>query len=288
MLFRTQFACAVVLDGKVYVGGGYTDIGDDEFIIQVYAPENDEWSLLPICPVRWFALAILNQQLIVVGGYAHKCVQSVVMVWDHTSKSWTRPFPNLPTARRSPSAVGYQQFLVVAGGHCGSYLTAVEVLNSSTKQWYTTTPLPACSDPTPVVVGDTLHLLGGWSGTTSPNNRMLSIYLPALISFATSTPQPPPPVWEATETNFTFSAAVSRNNYLLAVGGKDERNRRSSSIHLYSSLNKQWTKVGDLPVVLSECSSAVLSSGQLVVLGGVGNDGRRCGDIYFGTFSHLQ
>ncbi len=267
MLFGTSGACAVVLNGKVYIGGGGAGTGEDHFTIQVYTPESDGWSRLPECPVKWFAIAIVLQQLVLVGGYSRdNRDQSTILVWDSTSQCWATPYPNMPTARTSPAAVGYQQFLVVAGGYDGSYLTTVEVLNSSTKRWSTASSLPvACNWLTPAVVGDTLYLLGG---NTWPNNQMFSISLPALVSHDTSTSQAPLPIWEVTDTDLMFSTAVSLHDSLLAVGGEDDQNRPSSTISLYSSQTRQWTKFGDVPAALSHCSCTVLPSGELIVLGG--------------------
>ncbi len=289
--FGTTLACAVVLNGKVYIGGGST-CSDDRFIIQVYTPESDGWSRLPNCPVKWFAMAVVNQQLVVVGGNSRDYrPQSAVLVWDSPSQQWTSPYPNMPTARWSSAAVGYQHFLVVAGGGDGShlmkphlYLTTVNILNTSTKRWYAAAPLPVgCSDPTPALVGDTLYLIGGFSGRSSPNKQLFSTSIPALVLHATSTPRAPPPTWEVTDAELIHSTAVSLHNYLLSVGGKDDRGRCSSAIHLYNPQTKRWTKVGDVPSALSQCTCAVLSSGELMVLTGLGEDGRFSNKVYFGT-----
>ncbi len=233
-------------------------------------------------------MAVVNQQLVLVGG--ERCgsrpqLQSTVLVWDSASQQWTTPYPNMPTARQLATTVVYQHFLVVAGGHGGgSYLSTVELLNTSTKRWYAAAPLPlGCCSLTPALVGDTLYLLGGSSGFGSPNKQLFSNFLPALVSHATSTHQAPPPIWKGTDTELKFSTAASLHNSLLAVGGKDGRNRRSSAIRLYILQRKRWSKVGDVPDTLSHCSCVVLSSGELVVLGGRCEDGRVSNKVYFGT-----
>ncbi len=103
--FGTNVACAVVLNGKVYVGGGDAVKDEDNFFIQVYAPERNGWSRLPKCPVKWFAMAVVNQQLVVVGGDNRGWLvvdrpQSAVLVWDSPSQQWIFPLPqhaNSPT-----------------------------------------------------------------------------------------------------------------------------------------------------------------------------------------------
>ncbi len=264
MEIGTREACAVVLNGKVYVGGGETDRAEDRFIIQVYDTERDDWSQLPECPVRWFAMAVVNQQLVLVGGRSHACrAQSTILVWDSPSQQWTSPYPNMPTARSSPATVGYQHFLVVASAVSGqSFLTTVEILDTSAKQWYTAAPLPVrCFGFTLAVVGDTIYFLGG-------SASLFSTSLPVLVSHAILTPQAPPPTWEVTNAELELSTAVSLHNSLLAVGGRDDRGRYSSTVRLYNPCTNGWTKVGDVPAALSQCSCAVLSSGELVVLGG--------------------
>ncbi len=277
ILFGTYQACVVVLNGKVYVGGGNTARDEDNFIIQVYSPESDEWSKLPECAVRYFIMAVVNQQLVLVGGdNLNGQVQSTVLVWDSTSRHWTTPYPNIPATRCAAAAVSYQQFLVVAGGYDDSLmdLNTVEILNSSTKQWVTAAPLPTARfDLSPALVGDTLYLLGGLSGTNTPSKQMFSTSISALISHATSSSRAPPPNWDVADTKLTHSAAVSLNNSLLAVGGKDDRDKSSSAIYHYDPQSKRWAKVGDVPSALSQCSCTALPTGELMVLGGWLNSG---------------
>ncbi len=272
MLFGTTRACAVVLNGKVYVGGGDTASHEDDFIIQVYSPESDGWRRLPQCPVKSFAMVVVNQQVVLVGGRSRKDrFQSTVLAWDDTSRRWTTPYPNMPTARASSAAVSYQQFLVVAGGYDQSErnLKTVNILNRSTKQWVTVTPLStACYRLSPSLVGDTLYLLEGLSGHGTTSKQMFSTSISALISHATSNSRTSPPNWDVTDTKLVRSAAVSLNNSLLAVGGEDDRGKDSSDIYHYNPQSKRWTKVGVVPSALSRCSCTALPSGELMVLGG--------------------
>ncbi len=279
MLFGTRSPHALVLKGRVYVGGGDAARDEHDFTIQVYSPERDGWRRLPLCPVKFFAMAVVNHQLVVVGGCRRNNqfeFQSTVLVWDSPSQSWTTPYPNMPTARVSVAAVTYQQFLVVAGGydHSSMNLNIVEILNSSTKQWVTATPLPTAHYGfSSALVGDTLYLLGGYSNNGPSIKQMFSTSISALISHATSSSRAPPPNWDVTDTKLTHSTAVSLNNSLLAVGGRGDRNKLSSAIYHYNPQSKRWTKVGDVPSALSECSCTTLPSGELMVMGGLLNKG---------------
>ncbi len=91
MLFGINGGCAVVLNGKVYIGGGGAGRDQDRSSIQVYTPESDGWSRLPECLVKLFSIAIVNQQLVLIGGYSRD--QSTILAWDSISQRWTTPYP---------------------------------------------------------------------------------------------------------------------------------------------------------------------------------------------------
>ena len=56
----------IVIDGKVYCGGGLTD--EKEFIVYCYNISLDKWTTLLPLPVKWFGLGQVNGQLVAVGG----------------------------------------------------------------------------------------------------------------------------------------------------------------------------------------------------------------------------
>ena len=60
----------VLCDGKVYIGGGRDNTGGvPSHRIDVYNPVNNSWSPSPInTTYRYFAMTILNNQLITAGG----------------------------------------------------------------------------------------------------------------------------------------------------------------------------------------------------------------------------
>ena len=65
----TGYQHCVVLEGSVYMGGGGAHHGDDnEYTIQVYNIDTDNWSRLPRYQYRLFAISIINSCLTLVGG----------------------------------------------------------------------------------------------------------------------------------------------------------------------------------------------------------------------------
>ena len=62
---------------------------------------------------KWFGMAAVNNQLVLVGGrvISNGKKTNMLSMWDELSQRWTRPFPEMPTPRHSPSAISYQKWL---------------------------------------------------------------------------------------------------------------------------------------------------------------------------------
>lgn len=58
---------AIVLRGKVYVGGGSTDFAKSNTVM-VYNIQRDDWSMLPQYSLKWFTMGVVEGQLVLVGG----------------------------------------------------------------------------------------------------------------------------------------------------------------------------------------------------------------------------
>ena len=263
---------AVVIGDKVYIGGGYSENGD---IVMVYALHTESWRRLPPYESQWLGMAVVNDQLVLVGGrrMSTSKATNVLGVWDEGSQTWTHPFPEMPTSRYFLSAISYQKWLVVAGG---SFSNKVELLDTLSGQWYKGSPLPSeCSEMTSAINGNMWYLSGGFSSQGS-NKHVFSVCLDELISQAvsesagTTSPSTPSPWQTLTDTPLTLSTVLLLNGALLIVGGND-----SSAIHHYKPSHKSWVKVGDLPTVRWFCACTVLPNGEIFVAGGNGVNGWR-------------
>ena len=269
---------AVVIGDDVYVGGGYSAYGRADTVM-VYSLQTGSWRILPVPPYesRYFGMAVINNQLVLVGGESRSTgrATNVLSVWDQRSQTWTHPFPVMPTGQQSPMArvhkpmaISYQKWLIVAGGNVGGARSdKVELLDSGSGQWYEGPPLPGkYSEMSSAINGNMWYLSGGFSSLEA-NKHVLSVCLDELISQAVSqstTPSRPSPWQTLPEPPLTFSTALVLNGALLTVGGWD-----SSSIHLYQPGRRSWVKVGDLPAELWSCACTTLPSGEIFVAGGV-------------------
>ena len=91
---------AIVIGDNVYVGGGVT-LSDDNTTVMVYSLANGSWSKLLPHETKWFGMAAVNNQLVLVGGTKSSDeVTGILAVWDGGSQTWTHPFPEMPTPRR--------------------------------------------------------------------------------------------------------------------------------------------------------------------------------------------
>ena len=296
-LSMCDYPQTVVMNGKVYVGGRLAESPLERRIVTVYDPQRNMWDTLPPYSYSFFAMASVNSQLVLAGGRdesIHEC-SAVVGVWNEESKRWTHSFPPMPTARISPTAVFHDKWLIVIGGRLENVfakLSEVEILDTVLGQWYCAAPLPQPhSSASPVIIGYTCYVLGGFAQNHTESNEVYSVYLDFLISQAisqhpasanasTSTAQTrarSPTPWQVLpNTPLSLSTALTLKGALLAVGGErtvisTRRGRDSSvskAIHLYQLGSKKWIKVGELQTGRSGCACTLLPSGEIFVTGG--------------------
>ena len=261
------------MNGKVYLG--YTNILRDQHVLE-YTPENDEWVELPRPPVWFFGLAVLNNQLVLVGGrepFTEKQTNKLT-VFDPSTRQWVHPYPPMATARSYPTAIAYQHYLIVAGGEevYNKSVSVVEIFDSVKEQWYTAEELPIeCDSMTPVIISNTAYLLGGLIDDNYIK-PVLSVSLPALINKATSQSQEvnTPTSWKVLpDSPLKASAPFTSHNMLLTAGGRDDSEEESSHIYCNDPVTSQWEKVGDLPKPRFWCNCTVLPSTELLVVGGL-------------------
>ena len=287
---------AVVIGSDVYVGGGY---GLNAATVMVYSLQTGTWRTLPPYESRLFGMAVVNNQLVLVGGLSKSTrkVTNVLGLWDERSQTWTHTFPVMPTARDSLPVISYQKWLVTAGGMDGrgSYSNKVELLDILSGQWYEGSPLPkGCTQMSSAISGNMWYLSRGnfevdnvpgrYTSMIELDKRILSVCLDVLISQAVSpsagtTSPPTPSPWQTlTELPVEDSTALIIRGSLLTVGGW-----RSSAIHLYQPSRKSWVKVGDLPTQLDQCAGIVLPSGEIFVAGGASGLGYSISSVDIAT-----
>ena len=254
-------AHAVEVGGKVYIGGGNAE-GSDRKVLE-YTIQGGQWREIRT-PVGGFGMAVVNDQLIIIGGRDGKgVITDQVWVLESDSNTWTQPFPAMPTAREWVSAVGYKRWVLVVGGHGKR---CVEVLDTVSKKWYTAAPLPSDAvQPSLAVIQDTLYIVWG-------ELFAVSISIPMLISDAmsqsTASDEPRSTEWQPLPHTPTSDPAItSFHGSLIAVGEYDSP---SSTIAMYLPQTEQWLTVAQLPSPRNGCMCVVIpETGEMMVVGGL-------------------
>ena len=287
---------STVIGDKVYCRG-VTDAGDDtEYIVYCYATSQDSWTTLPPLPVKWFGLGHTDGKLVAVGGWKKNGDQTnAVYTYDEQSRKWKQKIPPMPTSRVYPSVLSLKSQLLVIGGYSPSYSAAVEIFRSDVSQWFMTDPLPkACCDMSIVAIDNVCYALGGFKHPLHLNQAvcasitdLLRSAVPANeteqidVSFTKS-------VWKTLPNTPTYEpAAAVLAGKLLAIGGtktaKKGANRKE--IYTFSQSANSWTYIGDLPAPRFDAAVAVLSSTEILVIGGWGGDAaqERMNTVYKGT-----
>ena len=277
-----QYPQAVVFKEKLYISGGYV-LSDREFqTVMVYDPQKDSYDTLPPYTCKLFSIAIVNNQLVVVGGMDIRTKRQTnqLGVWNEQSKCWTHPLPPMTTACKSPSVATHNnRWLVVMGGYRDrTPLSRVEILDTTgSGQWYQVAPLPQpCYCVSTATIGNMCYLLCGFSTKEVSSNKVFSVLFDELISQAVSQPtgaKAPPtssPWMTLPNTPPTNSTTLAINGALLAVGG----HLSSIAIYHYQPSSRSWIMAGELPAERCRCCCTVLPSGEVLVAGGSYSDDR--------------
>ena len=276
-----------VINGKVYYGGGKTD-ANEMYTVYCYNPSQDDWNTLPPLPVRLFGLGEVSGKLVAVGGRrkSDDKIADEVYTYDEYSLQWKQIVPPIPTARWLPGVLSLNSALIVAGGFTSSGISSniVEIFQHKTSQWYKTDPLLApkvCCDVSLASIENTCYVLRGSTDRSCLNqvqcasiHDLLCRALPTdhngTVCSSSSDIQS---AWKTLPNTLTYaptSATLAGN--LLAIGGnethKGEVNKKE--VYTYSPSTRSWIYVSDLPASRSCTAVAVLSSREILVIGGRG------------------
>ena len=271
-------AQGVYYNSQLYVGGGFTGRTKADPIVFVYAPGVDMWKLLPSSSLKWFGMAILQGQLLLVGGKETKSTKSEftnkVIAWNSDDQQWTSPFPPMQMARASPVAFGHKQWLVVSGGKRGSLDYSVEILNSDTKQWSLLSPLPVkCFPHTSAICVNTWYLLRESDGTVFKTDvrKLINGSTTRQCNGSTESSQE-----DSTETTWTQLSKppvkpirISILHGCVVVLSHSVNGDGHVAVHAYFPETRSWSHVGNLPGTCANASCIpTTANGPLFVVGG--------------------
>ena len=252
----------------VYVGGGETRISNDRYLIQQYSPTDNEWSSLPPAPVCWFGMGELNGELVIVGGWTRQGdVTGKVYILNSSTQKWVESIAPMPTARHSPAVLSQPSCLTVVGGrdqHRAS-LSDVEIFMPHSSQWHKASPAPSpLYDMTTTVINNKCFL----AENNSTKVYQLCASLHQTTTDSSNTPQVITEWTHVCIFPHKGCGLGSINECLLAVGGELEFFNPIATIFGFSPITNTWKTVGELPEPRCYCTTLLLPTGELLVMGG--------------------
>ena len=266
----SEYPQVAVLKDKVYIGGGNASSEEERKTVIVYDPQQDSYNILPPYTHKHFAMAIVNDNLVLIGGENVRDnkvrFSNELGMWNNETAEWTCPLPPMTTACKHPSTTTYKnRWLVVIGGFNDTgALSRVEILDISSQQWSNSAPMvTSCNQVSLATVGNMCYLLGGIIENTTISSKVYGACIDHLISHNLDASSVSPSPWQILpDTPGTLDTALALNGALFAVGG------RGPDIYMYQPSTESWVKAGRLRTGRSACGCAVLSNGDVIVAGG--------------------
>ena len=248
--------------------------------VHAYDSQLHLWPSVPDCLSKGSALVVADQKLTTVGGYSDQDGRATNSLTSLTGEGkdskWTECFPQMPTARYHLSAVCTGMQVIAAGGNGDGrprVLSTVEILDTELLQWSSVASLPhPMWNASITVCEELLYLLGGCS---QDGHYLLSVFtcpIPDLLHQQQGTANQPA-VWRrAADTPFYRSTAINVGGQLLAIGGHDKDDEKTSAIVAYDPTSYCWQDMGHLTTPRWGPLVAVLPSNKLIVAGGFGGE----------------
>ena len=287
-------AQAVWLGDKLYMGGGEISLPRskrDKARLYVYSPTADTWSHIDT-PVYYFALITYHSQLVLIGGKVYisewKGGRITNKLWTWTEHDqWRETLPPMTKNKhKGASAVEYADNILVAGGMDDNWnnniIDIVEVYNGHHWARAQCLPKPYNWMKSTVLNGHWYLMGGGGRG-----KKVYYASLDSLVASCQPSEKPLPSVWKRLPDvpHRYFSIALFGNRLITVGRGRGNKSLiagggggypSSSSIHAYSFDTESWVHVGDVPVGFSSTCTAVLPTGELMVIGDMNDASDSC------------
>ena len=245
-----------VVDGKIYVVGGYSSIDRNGAntkmakVVEVYDPQTDTWNRKQEMSVSRFAfgIGVVKKKIYVMGGvspFENPWRLDHMEVYDPTGDTWTER-ANMPTIRSGVEAAVVEDTLyVIAGsgwphnGQGGPKLTTIEAYHPRTNRWQKKPDMPILKTAfSTVVVDDEIYLIGGFEGVGFAKYlATVEVYDPEAERWDESPPM--------STGNIPFDAAAV-NGKIYILGSERENGERSLDVEVFDTGFRAVTATGKL------------------------------------------
>ena len=237
-----------------------------DYSVYSYTLHESEWTKLPLCKHKYFAMAVINDALTTIGGWAFNREGTTNTLFSLSGSSWEKVIPSMPTKRVYPAVANTPTHLVVAGGMDDMdhrfVMKTVEVLNSESLQWSTVTSVPKIGRFSQMTT------CSGHLYLTAGKDIVVSCSVEDLLESTNNSDGSS--VWiRLTDIPTKWSNLATRRGHVLAIGGADQQENPTGAIHCYNVAADSWSVIGEMPTPRYDILTAVLPSNELVVVGGM-------------------
>ena len=246
---------AAVVDGKIYVFGGFSWVGipgvDIKIlqVVEVYDPRTDTWSRKQDMPTprRYFGTCVVDGKIYAMGGenlFEEPQRLNQMEVYDPTGDAWAER-ADMPTIRSDVKAVVIRDTIYVLGGAgwprvgWGPVLATIEAYRAQTNRWQKKADMPnLVAGFSTVVVDDKIYLIGGHGGVAFGEYlKRVDVYDPETERWDESLPMP---------SGNSPSGAEAVNGKIYILGGSRENREFSLDVEVFDTGFRAVTATGKL------------------------------------------
>ena len=279
----------------MYVGSGYCENDEQSYELAAFCLNTNEWEQLPKSETKWFAMAVYDNELVLVSGKRHdetSCTRVARLNEENQTWMWPDDITEMQSARMGASATSLTHHLLVAGGwdDTRSRINTVEVYDKHKRQWFKAQPLPklAAECKTALADNDIWFFMGGANQYKAAYyasiRAIVKQAVPSIMETSSGEAGTQPAAAEEDGGNPTnpsgelwkslpnvpneFCSAAILGGSLVSIGGSGFF-QNSKLIHAYNPHTNTWLKIGEMPEECCRATAVTLNSSSVLVLGGV-------------------
>ena len=251
-------------------------------VIYCYNTISELWTCTPNCPNKCSSFVALNNMLTAIGGINYRYYSNKVYGLDNTGRGWIEIYPPMPTGRASTTAVCTESSLIVVGGNFeGPIPCPVEVMNTTTHQWYVAANVPCIIGlrrASGVLCHSTnqLYILGAFNSKLVYSCSLSDLFQSCQLASNVNTASLRQfyNVWKKLSNLPLYdSTCVNIYDHLLSIGGSksaDILSTSTKSVYVYRPTTNSWEEVSQMSMARRLCFAVPLpnESNKLMVVGG--------------------
>ena len=250
-----RYLGSAVIDGKIYVIGGYG--GSYRTENECYDPATDSWTTMTPMPTgrNGAAVVALDGKIYVIGGNDGS-VLDVNEVYDPVTNSWETQ-TSLPTPRKTVGGAALNGEVYVIGGETTTFSNAVEAYNPQTDSWTTKGNLNTSRYAIGAAsIGGKIYAVGGYA--SAGYSKRIEEYNPSTDSWSYKTDL---------ATGRSAAAVVAFSGRLYVIGGSLSGTEQTKAVDEYLITSDSWTNIDSMPAARTQLTAEVVG-GKVYIIGG--------------------